>query len=336
MPAPLVSEDHIVIANKYSYRWLFDNKNLSSSGRSKRESLRAGHWYYQQFTMAEATRLPWAMGTIYRMQAALDADGNAQDWEEGASTNSYNVTWWTGKYDKMTNVGPVPLKTENKFIPGVWPTGSENSDGARSSQTDYDVYNDLWCIGQNRYGYLAESGGSAAHQVIKSVYDPCPPDFMVPPNRAFDRLCVPRGKAMLDEYKYLFEVYDLELPAMPFLTARKASGGINYNSSAPQWDMDEGRDADGYLPYCYCFPMEEVLFGNTCTLWTADVAKLSWSTSTFIMPSFYNITLDFVTNPGPGIGANGATSQINEYDSRAASGREWSMSTRQVRPVREQ
>ncbi len=159
---------------------------------------------------------------------------------------------------------------------------------------------------------------------------------MVPPNRAFDRLCVPRGKAMLDEYKYLFEVYDLELPAMPFLTARKASGGINYNSSAPQWDMDEGRDADGYLPYCYCFPMEEVLFGNTCTLWTADVAKLSWSTSTFIMPSFYNITLDFVTNPGPGIGANGATSQINEYDSRAASGREWSMSTRQVRPVREQ
>ncbi len=336
MPAPLVSEDHRVIANKYSYRWLFDNKNLSSTGRSRRESLRAGHWYYQQFTMAEATRLPWAMGTIYRMQPMFDSSGNMTDTEEGSSTNAYNVTWWTGKYDKMTKVGPVPLKTENKMNPGVWPTGSENSDAARSSQTDYDVYNDLWCIGQNRYGYLAESGGSAAHQVIKSVYDPCPPDFMVPPNRAFDRLNKTTGTEIPGGMRYQFAIFDLEFPAMPFLTARKGSGGLNYNSSAPQWDMDEGRDADGYLPYCYCFPMEEVLFGNTCTLWTADVAKLSWSTSTFIMPSFYNITLDFVTNPGAGIGANGATSQINENGSRAASGREWSMSTRQVRPVREQ
>ena len=83
--------------------------------------------------------------------------------------------------------------------------------------------------------------------------------------------------------------------------------------------------------------MEEVLFGNTCSLWTADVVNAAGIVSSISdMSSFYNITLDFVTNPGEHIGANGATSQINKGQSRAATGRDWSMSTRQVRPVREQ
>ncbi|MCI9607375.1 MAG: fimbrillin family protein [Muribaculaceae bacterium] len=323
---------------EYSYRWLFDNKNLTSTGRdNKRQTLRAGHWYFQQFTMDESVRLPWAMGTVYRIQQNTTLDGTI----EGATTNAYCVTWWTGKYDGMTSVGPVPLKKEYKDAPGQWPTGRENSDWAISTQTDFDVYNDLWCIGIPKGllgpGYLDEKNGSAEHQVVKTVFDPCPPDFMVPPNRAFDKLNASTGTFDID-YKshvvYKFFKYDLQFPAMPFLTARKAAGGLNYSTSAPDWDIDEGREADGYLPYVYCFPMEADLFDMTCTFWTADVAPLHWSSGSFVIPSFYNITGDFVTNPGSGLGANGATAQMGGYDSRA-SGREWSISTRQVRPVRE-
>lgn len=336
-------KDHPVTYGKYSYRWLFDNKNLTSTGRgSKRETLRAGHWYYQQFSMAEATRLPWAMGTVYRLNPA---DTDKLGYWEGATTVGYSVTWWTGKYDNMKNVGPVPLKKEFKYTQGVWPDGTENGDNLNTERAlHHDYYMDLWCIGQNSLNYLSEYG--MRRQVVKSVYDPCPPGFMVPPNRAFDRLNFSTGAYIpiqadtggtIGLSMYRFSDYGVELPTMPFLTARKAAGDAsnNYNISAPQWDIDEGRDADGYLPYVYCFPMDVSLFGSTCTLWTADVATIPSPGGNIVVPSFYNITANFTTIPGSGLGANGPTGQINTGNGRPASGREWSMSTRQVRPVRE-
>ncbi|MDE5687954.1 MAG: hypothetical protein K2I18_04920, partial [Paramuribaculum sp.] len=312
-----------LIPYKYSYRWLFDNKELESGG----QTLRSGHWYYAQFSMEEAIRVPWAMGTIYQLAHGDDFV------YEGSTQVDYHITWWKGQYTSITNAGPVPIKSG-----GTWPIGQFNGTRLSPFHTDYANYLDLWCIGQNGASYLDESGGTAAHQVIKSVYDPCPPGFMVPPNRAFDKLNSSTGEwgpiVGTQVSKYRFKEFGLDLPAMPFLSARIGGAGVNYNKRVPQWDMDEGFTRDGYLNYSYCMPMEEVLFNNSTSLWTVDVTQLKHSTYTYLAGSIYNITLGFVTNPGTGIGANGPTAQ-ESTDPRPASGFGWSISSRQIRPVKE-
>ena len=319
-----------LIPYKYSYRWLFDNKELKSGG----QSLRSGHWYYGQFSLDEAIRVPWAMETIYQLAHGDDFV------YEGSTQVDYHITWWKGKYTEIHNVGsglgavPVPIKSG-----GTWPIGKFNGTGLSPFQTDYDNYLDLWCIGQNDESYLDEIDGSAAHQVIKSVYDPCPPGFMVPPNRAFDRLNSSTGDwipiAGTKMSTYHFNEYQLDLPPMPFLSARIGGKGVNYTTRVPQWDMDEGFTRDGYLDYSYCMPMEESLYNNSTSLWTADVTGNWYGGHYYITGSIYNITLGFVTNPGAGIGANGPTAQ-ESVDPRPASGFGWSISTRQIRPVKEE
>ncbi len=47
-------------------------------------------------------------------------------------------------------------------------------------------HTELWCIGQNSDTYLDKRGengaaGGTVHNVVKTIYDPCPPLFTVPP-----------------------------------------------------------------------------------------------------------------------------------------------------------
>ncbi|MDE6049010.1 MAG: hypothetical protein K2G09_04880, partial [Paramuribaculum sp.] len=241
---------------------------------------------------------------------------------------------------KHENFVPVRLADQE-----IRPMGHLNGT-AGFGREDYDRYNDLWCIGQNSTEYLDEIDGSAQHNVIKSVYDPCPPEFMVPPNRAFDKLNPEDGGGKWVEMftadetgyysfgRYEFSEFNLVLPAMPYLSSRMGGGGesVLYQERVPQCDRIEELRRDGYPDVRYCFPMEETLFGNSCSLWTADITNFTGGN--FIGGSIYNITGNFVTRPAAVWGSNGPTAQ-EATDPRPASGFGWSCGARQIRPVRE-
>ncbi|MDE5837964.1 MAG: hypothetical protein K2H39_02820, partial [Paramuribaculum sp.] len=337
MPFPASFVTPAVVPGKYSYRWLFDNTDLTSDGHSIDE----GYWYYGNFTMAQSHRIPWPLMCDYN--AVMHEDGKT--WE-GTTDVDYYTTWWTGKYTSVTNPSFVPVTLANQPIR---PMGHFNGTNGNLA-TDYDRFDDLWCIGQNSTTYLDEIDGSAQHQVIKSVYDPCPPDFMVPPNRAFDKINQTDGDGSwvmifsgndmtgFGYGKYVFAQFGLELPGMPYLSSRIGGGGDSQINSerAPQCDRIEELVRPGYPDMRYCFPMEEILFGNTCSLWTADISIFNGGgqNGDIIGGSIFNITGPFSTTPGPQLGANGPTAQ-EARDPRPASGFGWSSGARHIRPVRE-
>ena len=329
-----------IIPGKYSFRRLFDNEELTTDGG--KHSVAEGHWFYGNMSLAQSHRIPWPMFTNYNLWLK---DGQSNSYE-GSTRADYYVTWWNGKYNRVSMPGFVPVMNPTQANS---PVGQMNGTGEiGSGGDDYDRFDDLWCIGQNSTDFLDEKDGTASHQVIKTVYDPCPPGFMVPPNRAFDRLNPEDGGGKWVELfgaeetgfysygKYVFsEFSNLELPAMPFMSIRVGGGGLSmlYSDRVPQCDDINELVRPGYPDIRFCFPMEQTLFGNACSLWTADITRFAGGDN-IIGGSIYNITGNFITSPGSQWGAHGPTAQ-ESIDPRPSSGFACSAGGRQIRAVRE-
>ncbi|MDE5688592.1 MAG: hypothetical protein K2I18_08220, partial [Paramuribaculum sp.] len=331
--------------NKINIRGLYNNLLLTTHGNNGDEyTLRQGYYFFKNFTPGESVKVPWAIPTFYnlswRMDTIMTDYGPAVQPEinEGATTNTYYATWWTGNRDGIYRPGPVPLKKELWNASGVWPGGVPNGAGPLGTYANYTRYDDLWCINQDGLGYLSHEQGDRVP--IKTVYDPCPPGFMVPPNRAFDNLNSSTGDYRFGMYSFMD--YNLHFPAMPFLSNRIGratvvfdNGGFIMSNYYGVYEEVNGQPfANEYLDYAYFYPFTQSLFGQTMTVWTSDVSALRHGENTFIIGSFYNVTGSFIVNPAPLLAANGSTMQMGGSDARAT-GNTWSSAGRQVRGVKE-
>lgn len=330
-----------------SYRRTFINKDLTTHNIDGSETyyFNRGYYFVKQFTPGESVRVPWAMPSVcnlsWRSEEKTLEDGfkyTEYSSNIGATTNAYYVSWWTGNRDYITNPGQVPLKKTDWLNTLIWPHArTPNGDGGYANYSDYTRYDDLWCIDQYGNGYLAKGSG---RMPIKTVYDPCPPNFMVPPNRAFENLNKNTGEYTYNK-PYYFKNYSLELPSMPFLSARIGYSSHRVPNQLPLQTEYWGPSKDAtdyvneeYMNAGYVYPFTSYLFGNTCSLWTCDVSLLRNGGTTIIYGSYYNITGNF-TSRNALLGDNGNTAQEGGINDARSSGNLWSMGARQVRAVKE-
>lgn len=324
-------------------RGLYNNRNLTTHNidGSQEYTLAQGYYFFKQFTPGESVKVPWAIPTFcnlaYRIDIEEDEYGSWPMIESnmGATTNANYCTWWTGNNDHIMRPGPVPLKVEMWNQPSAWPSGrTPNGSGIGGNSKNFTRYDDFWCIYQDGPGYLSHTEGDRIP--IKTVYDPCPPNFMVPPNRAFDNLNAETGDFSWGTYRFL--KYNISFPAMPFLSARIGrafvilENGYIYTPYYGVYEEVNGQPYDSsYLGYTYFYPFNQELFGQTMTLWTSDVANAG---SSGIIGSYYNVTGSFIGKPMPAIAGNGATAQMGGADCRSTANL-WSAGGRQIRAVKE-
>lgn len=319
----------------YAFRATYANQALTTHNLdgSQTYSLSQGYNFVKQFTPGESVKVPWAVPSVCNL--SFNPDPTFNDFQTGATTNAYYVSWWTGNGDHIYKPGPVPLKKELWADHILWPSGRvSNGDGGGFSD-NYTRYDDLWCVGQSGTGYLSHAQGDRIP--IKTVYDPCPPEFMVPPNRAFDRLNKNTGK--LENGTYYFPESGISFCATSFLSARIGGAttptGISASIS-PGLPMEPGDQSisSEYPHYSYVYPFTLDLFENTLSIWTSDVSCLVHGSYNYIYGSYYNITGAFVSNP-LNYSDNGNTAQEGGVNDARSSGNLWSMNGRQVRAVRE-
>ncbi|MDE6048391.1 MAG: fimbrillin family protein, partial [Paramuribaculum sp.] len=109
LPFPASFVNPAVLPGKYSYRWIFDNEELTSEWG--RHSVTEGYWYYGNLTMEQSHRLPWPLICNYNLK--LDDSGNIL---EGSTDNDYYVTWWNGKYNAVKHENFVPVRLADQEI----------------------------------------------------------------------------------------------------------------------------------------------------------------------------------------------------------------------------
>lgn len=322
------------------HKYLYDNTALTTRNKdnSRTYSLANGYYFVKQFTPGESVKVPWAIPTFMDLSYEMK-DGTAQ-LNQGSTTNQDYCSWWTGNRDAILRPGPVPLPHDDWCNSLVWPN-PRNPNGDRGGNDDYTRYDDLWCIGQDRLGYLSHEQGDRTP--VKTVYDPCPPGFMVPPNRAFDKIFM-LGVFRVGWYRH--PAYDLDFPAMPFLSARAgfsivgSEGNLyianQYGVVFPESPDGTVQNYDTFRGYVYLCPFNNSLFGYTMTLWTSDLSYTVKGLKRIIFGSFYNVTGSYTVNPIPPLAANGNSNQMITTDPRHAStGLGWSANGRQIRAVRE-
>ena len=305
---PLMRTVHRGMNRFLDIRALYSNAALTTHDITNTETytLSQGYYFMKQFTPGESVRVPWAIPTFHNLSWRADTVetdyGPAFSYEsnEGSTTNAVYVTWWTGNRDYILRPGPVPKKITEIGFANLWPSGrSPNGGGSMNNYYDFTRYDDLWCINQDGLGYLSHEQGDRVP--IKTVYDPCPPGFMVPPNRAFDRLNASNGDFWSESYS--FNIYGLDFPAMPFLSGRIGHGyapnGMGTNYYGVYSEIEDVPDRKIYPAYAYFYPFTESLFGNTMTLWTADVSVCKG----LIIGSFYNVTGNFIVRPDANTGS---------------------------------
>ena len=269
--------DNSSVELTWSFNPIITNSELTSATNSGHTfRLTDGFWYLWQPNFAEAISVPWFEVTAYNVK------------EPGATGNFKYLPWWNYAEKSMT-----PIKA---------------SDGGKSWTTfhgyimeDVEEHNDLWCAQQTEPSYLANH----PNNVIKTIYDPCPPGFCVPPARAFESLTEMMATSSnhpdwtFQQYmqqnqntlsvgytfftsamaKYSDDMSDkstINLPATTFLSWRASS-----------WD------SSGYI---FCFPFLSSYMNNMCTLWSADVVKFTHSTNSVNIGGIFNINLNFTSN----------------------------------------
>ena len=346
---PLMSMPHqsYDTPTKLTRRALYTNRDLTTLSTDKDNvqhtyTLKQGFYFLKQMTMRETATVPWAMLSAFHAQPLLD-DGTSAS---GSTSNAYNVTWWTGNMDKTRDCGPVPLEKQyvNAASWAMWPYMKDaNGSGVGTITGNYTRYDDLWCIGQEGATYLANPADGVGSPVkpVKTVYDPCPPGYQIPPNRAFDRLNISTGQFMSDQQEYIYQPLAdrIVFPAMPFLSA---SAGVVAGAQSPYYyngvypEREEGvPDLDIYPQSSYVHPYGNSVWGTTMTLWTADVAVLAGAATHLVICSYFNVTGEFISTPLAGtVTYNGITQQMGT-DVRSGAWPTWGMSARQVRGIKE-
>ena len=344
--------DNTYYGATYSLRRTFDNEKLTSRlDGSKEYRLKDGYYFYTQMKLEWAIQLPWAMPFAYN----IDNPGTTHSHTRG-------MTWWIGPGTTITN---NPLQIVNTTgvdgstgLPVLGTTGTPGNALLETSMSGGQMvfHKELWCIGQKSDTYLDKRGengaeGGAVRNVVKTIYDPCPPLFTVPPARALEYLNVNHSlhyNSIDDSYGYVSTQYmqlkshlcygytfykdpesklnDLKdddhtvsLPAMPFLSPLAGES---------TWDKSSN---------VYCLPFLSTFMNRSCTLWEADISvpeptlkNKGW------LSSYYNITGMFVTgNADGGINGMGSTETKSTYLGHRSTGNDYNNSGRQIRPVRE-
>lgn len=339
----------------YSIRRTFDNEELTSclKENGKVYKLKDGYYFYTQMKLEWAIQLPWAMPFAYN----IDNPGATHSHTRG-------MTWWIGPGTNITN---NPLQIVNTTgVDGstglpILGTGTKGTPGNALLETSMlgsqmVFHTELWCIGQNSDTYLHKRGengvaGGPVHNVVKTIYDPCPPLFTVPPARAMEYLTFNNALSYSpidDAYGYVstrhmslkshlcygytfYKDYDskirgltdddhtVSLPAMPFLSPLAGES---------KWDGSS---------HLYCVPYLSTFMNRSCSLWEADIsrpennmARKGW------LSSYYNIKGMFMKGETAGGGNGmGITETKSTYLGHTSTGNDYNNSGRQIRPVRE-
>ncbi len=286
----------------YSLRRLYDNTALTSY----KWSLDRGHYYFWQPTPAESVLVPWAMLTFRRAGS-----------DNGSTNNNYYNTWWKGTSENITNPGPVPVKDGE-----TWPSSTPHGYQSNLHRID-KYYHDLWCADQGAdVNYL--NAATDPRNVVKTVFDPCPPGFCVPPNRAFDRIninySIKRKHPELGKEGYMQIRSDLSIGYTFYISPEAAdaddmSDAATINFPAAAWISDRSRDDDGH----WCLPWLSAYMNQNCSLWTADISMIS-AGKTYI-GSIFNITDMFLPSQLAGSmdGTGGTAQNCTDVGARSTS-----------------
>ena len=162
------------ITPTYSLRRTYDNEELTSTLNGKTYKLSDGYYFFNQLHPQWAVALPWAIPFCY------DID------DPGATrSETIGMTWWNGPSTSIAE--PVQVgsntATDGNGMPIVGTTGKPGNSCMASNMV---FHPELWCHGQKKDSrYLSRESG---RNVIKTIYDPCPPHFTVPPARAMSFL----------------------------------------------------------------------------------------------------------------------------------------------------
>lgn len=303
-------------------RRLYSNSLLTSNGVALDQY--NSSYTQHQLSLRESIRMPWIMVPTY----------SGADMGAGVFTS-----WWT---------------KDDADGWGVSLSGSGYNGSGPMNRQSYTMYGNLWCSG----GPIPTTSGTTPltkQTAIKTIYDPCPPGFMVPPNCAFDNVNLehtPRywinhdNKGTLDYHNYMAALYApgtelglsmgytffnsdgykysmpdhehfLHIPAMTWLPVRNSAATVYVPS------MDRTMQVECYLP----LGANKSWLNTNISLWTADVAAENVSGGFVKWGSYFQVTGDFTTVDGI------STSQM--YSTHSAKTPRWSSNLRQIRPVRE-
>lgn len=344
--------DNTYYGATYSLRRTFDNEKLTSRlDGSKEYRLKDGYYFYTQMKLEWAIQLPWAIPFAYN----ADNPGATHSQTRG-------MTWWIGPGTTITN-NPVQIVNTTGVdgstgLPVLGTTGTPGNALLETAMSGGQMvfHKELWCIGQNSDTYLDKRGengaaGGTVHNVVKTIYDPCPPLFTVPPARAMEYLNITNSlsyNSIDDSYGYVstqymqlkshlcygytfYKDYDskirgltdddhtVSLPAMPFLSPLAGES---------TWDKSSN---------VYCIPYLSTFMNRSCTLWEADISvpestlkHKGW------LSSYYNITGMFIKGASAGgINGMGPTETKSTHLGHRSTGNDYNNSGRQIRPVRE-
>ncbi len=272
----------------YEKRRLYSNEQLTSKNLFRDKytypdvdeySLADGYNYFWQPSPAESALVPWAMLNFYDLEPGND----------GATNNNYYVTWWKGDPDRIYNAGINPPKDPSSPYPGGRAPNGYQSGMYRVNK----YYSDLWCSGQtNVENYL--NAAQNPRNVTKTVFDPCPPGFCVPPNRAFDMLneglAVSR-RSYMNHDSYMQMKSHIAIGYTFFINPEAYDNNDRSDAStitlpAAAWLSTRSH---GFLA-----PYYSAYMNQNCSLWTADVSPFHHSIYITWVGSIYNITGNFV------------------------------------------
>lgn len=330
----------------YSTRRTFDNEELTSNVDGTIYKLSDGYYFYTQMELKWSAMLPWAIPFCYN----TDNPGATHSHTRG-------MTWWIGPSTTIQN-NPVQISSSigtNDY--GLPVFGTKGRPGNSLTETYLDhrpmvFHSELWCIGQNSSDYLDKQHG---RNVVKTIYDPCPPLFTVAPARAMEYFNANNalGYSPVDDrfgyvnttymqlkshlcYGYTFykdadskirgltdDDHTVTLPAMPFLSPL---AGESYKDPAT-----------GKAYHQYCLPYLSTFMNRSCSIWEADISDPEPSYRGYgWLSSYYNIKGMFSTDKSLG-GDNGMgiTETKSTHLGHTATGNSYNNTGRQIRPVRE-
>lgn len=330
----------------YSTRRLYDNEELTSNVDGTIYKLSDGYYFYTQMELKWSAMLPWAIPFCYN----TDNPGATHSHTRG-------MTWWIGPSTTIQN-NPVQISSSigtNDY--GLPVFGTKGRPGNSLTETYLDhrpmvFHSELWCIGQNSSDYLDKQHG---RNVVKTIYDPCPPLFTVAPARAMEYFNANNalGYSPVDDrfgyvnttymqlkshlcYGYTFykdadskirgltdDDHTVTLPAMPFLSPL---AGESYKDPAT-----------GKAYHQYCLPYLSTFMNRSCSIWEADISDPEPSYRGYgWLSSYYNIKGMFSTDKSLG-GDNGMgiTETKSTHLGHTATGNSYNNTGRQIRPVRE-
>ncbi|MDE5720681.1 MAG: fimbrillin family protein [Paramuribaculum sp.] len=330
----------------YSTRRTYDNEALTSFVDGNTYKLSDGYYFYTQMEIKWSIMLPWAIPFCYN----TDNPGATHSHTRG-------MTWWIGPMTSIQN-NPVQISgsvgTNDYGFPIFGTTGSPGNSLTPASLGNRPIvfHTELWCIGQYSSDYLHKKHG---RNVIKTIYDPCPPLFTVAPARAMEYFNINNalGYSSIDDhfgyvsttymmlkshlcYGYTFykdadskirgltdDDHTVTLPAMPFLSPL---AGESYKDPTT-----------GKAYHQYCLPFLSTFMNRSCSIWEADISDPESNYKGYgMLSSYFNIKGMFSTDKSLG-GDNGMgiTETKSTWQGHTATGNSYNNTGRQIRPVRE-